>query len=79
MTIKTVVMKIKRIKEGKVTNLRRNCALEAHADEVKGSYSLSSTDTGDPYPIAEAFSFSLITPQNIVGVNFDLRLEGQQS
>ena len=62
-----------------VTNIRRNGALEAHAGEVQGNYSLSSAATGDPYPVAEDFSFSLITPQDIVGVSFDLRLEGQQS
>ena len=79
MTIKTVVTKIKRNKEGKVTDIRRNSALETHAGEVQGSYSLSSAATGDPDPIAEAFSFSPVTPQNIVGVRLDIGLEGQQS
>ena len=79
MTIKTVVTKIKRIKEGKVTNIRRSGALEAHALEAQGGYSLSSVAIRDPDQIAEAFSFSPVTPQNIVWVRLDLELEGQQS
>ena len=77
MTMKTVFTKIKRNKEGKVTNIRKNGALEAHAGEAQGGYSLSSAVTGDPDPIAEAFNFRPVTPQNIVGVRLDLGLEGQ--
>ena len=78
MTIETVVTKINHNKEGKVTNIRRNGALETIAPKAQGGYSLSSVATGDR-PIAEAFSFSLVTPQNIFQVRLDLGLESQQS
>ena len=38
VTMKTVVTNIKRNKEGKVTSIRRNGALEALAGEVQGRY-----------------------------------------
>ena len=45
MTMKTVVTDIKPNKEGKVTDIRRNGALETHVGDAQGSYSLSSTAT----------------------------------
>ena len=62
VTKKTVVTKIKPNKEGKVTDIRRDGAFEVHAGEVQGYYSMSFAATGNPNPVAEAFSFSPITP-----------------
>ena len=79
MTMKTVVTKIKSNKEGKITDIRRNGALETHVSKAQNCYSLSATATRDANPIAEVFSFSPVTPQNVVGVKLDLRLELKQS
>ena len=79
MTMKTIVTKIKPNMKGKVTDIRRNGGLETHALEAQGGNSLSFVATGDPNPIAEAFRFSLVSPQNIVGVRLDLGLESHQS
>ena len=62
MTIRTVVTKIKCIKEGNITNIRRNGALETHIGEDQGSNSLSFAATRDFDLIVEAFSFSPVTP-----------------
>ena len=61
VTMKTVVTKIKPNKEGKVTNIRRNGALEAHSSEAQDGYSLSSTATGDPALLQKCWFMTLRT------------------
>ena len=79
MAMKAIVIEIKLDEEGKVTNIRRNDALETHVSKAQSCYSLSATATRDTNPVAEVLSFSPVAPQNVVGVNLDLRLEGKQS
>ena len=79
MAMKAIVIEIKLDEEGKVTNIRRNGALETHVSKAQSCYSLSATATRYTNPVAEVLSFSPVAPQNVVGVNLDLRLEGKQS